>query len=72
MPSLPARDLIETGLRDLREQRFDQKTSQLRASLTRLKEDLQLNFELASPDDFIHALPDWEERSPYIAKRAPA
>jgi len=33
-----------------------------------LKERLQLNVELASPADFIPALPGWEERSPFIAR----
>ena len=33
-----------------------------------LKEDLQLNVELASPDDFVPALPGWEERSTYIGR----
>ena len=33
-----------------------------------LKEDLQLNIELASPDDFVPALPGWEERSSYIGR----
>jgi hypothetical protein len=36
--------------------------------LPHLKEDLQLNIELASPDDFIPPVPGWEERSSYIAK----
>jgi hypothetical protein len=34
--------------------------------LPELKEALQLNVELASPDDFVPALPGWEERSVYI------
>ena len=37
-------------------------------ALPRLKEDLQLNIELASPDDFIPPVPGWEERSSYITK----
>lgn len=37
-------------------------------ALPDLKEDLQLNVELASPDDFIPPLPGWEERSTYITK----
>lgn len=37
-------------------------------ALPQLKEDLQLNIELASPDDFIPPLPGWEERSAYIGK----
>ncbi len=37
-------------------------------ALPDLKEKLQLNIELASPDDFIPPLPGCEERSTYIAK----
>src|SRR5215211_421574 len=37
-------------------------------ALPQLKEELQLNIELASPDDFIPAVPGWEERSRYITK----
>src|ERR1044072_144028 len=36
--------------------------------LPSLKERLQINVELASPDDFIPALPGWEERSEYIRR----
>lgn len=36
--------------------------------LPRLKEELHLNIELASPDDFVPALPGWEERSSYIGR----
>ncbi len=36
--------------------------------LPQLKEDLQVNIELASPDDFIPPLPGWEDRSNYISK----
>jgi len=36
--------------------------------LPQLKEDLQINIELASPDNFIPPLPGWEERSSYIGK----
>jgi len=35
-------------------------------SLPRLKERLQLNLELASPDDFIPEVPGWQERSRFI------
>jgi hypothetical protein len=31
-----------------------------------LKERLEINIELASPDDFIPALPGWEERSQFV------
>jgi len=40
-------------------------------ALPKLKEDLQLNIELASPDDFIPPLPGWKERSTYITKEGP-
>jgi hypothetical protein len=33
-----------------------------------LKERLQLNVELASPDDFIPVPPGWEQRSPFITQ----
>jgi hypothetical protein len=36
-----------------------------------LKEPLELNIELASPDDFVPALPEWRERSRFIAKEGP-
>jgi len=32
-----------------------------------LKNELNLNVELASPDNFIPAAPDWRERSQHIA-----
>ena len=35
-------------------------------NLPSLKERLQMNIELASPDDFIPALPGWQERSQFI------
>ncbi|HET6977542.1 MAG TPA: DUF6036 family nucleotidyltransferase [Pyrinomonadaceae bacterium] len=37
-------------------------------SIPVLKEQLQVNVELASPDDFIPALPGWQERSPFIGR----
>jgi hypothetical protein len=37
-------------------------------ALPQLKESLEINIELASPDDFIPALPGWEERSGFIAR----
>ncbi len=36
--------------------------------LPHLKVRLEMNIELASPDDFIPALPGWESRSPLIAR----
>jgi len=37
-------------------------------AIPELKEQLKVNVELASPDDFIPALPGWEQRSPFINK----
>ena len=36
--------------------------------LPRLKEELELNVELASPEQFIPELPGWAERSPFLVK----
>jgi hypothetical protein len=36
-------------------------------AIARLKNSLDLNIELASPDDFIPATSDWREKSPPIA-----
>jgi hypothetical protein len=33
-----------------------------------IKEELQINVELASPGDFIPELPGWRERSPFIVR----
>jgi hypothetical protein len=40
---------------------------QLRA-IRRLKDELSINVELASPADFIPVRSGWEERSPYVAR----
>jgi hypothetical protein len=37
-------------------------------AIPRLKEDLHLNVELASPDHFIPVKPGWEERSPFASR----
>lgn len=37
-------------------------------AIPRLKEQLQLNVELASPIDFIPVPPGWEDRSPFVAR----
>lgn len=41
-------------------------SDELLRSLPRLKEQLKINIELASPDDFIPPLPGWEGRSRFI------
>lgn len=37
-------------------------------ALPRLKERLEINVELAAPDQFIPELPGWRERSPFIVR----
>jgi hypothetical protein len=37
-------------------------------AIQRLKDELQVNVELASPADFIPVVPGWEERSPFAAR----
>lgn len=37
-------------------------------ALPRLKEELQLNVELASPDAFVPELAGWRERSPFVVQ----
>jgi hypothetical protein len=41
---------------------------ELLRKLPELKEQLQLNVELAAPMDFIPVRPDWESRSPFVAR----
>jgi hypothetical protein len=40
-------------------------------ALPRLKDELDLNIELAAPDDFLPPLPDWRERSLFIETQGP-
>lgn len=40
-------------------------------ALAALKDKLDVNLELASPDQFIPALPGWRERSLFIARHGP-
>ncbi len=40
-------------------------------AIARAKEVLDMNVELAAPDDFIPALPDWRRRSVFIARYGP-
>jgi hypothetical protein len=48
--------------------RFFPETDRLFRAIPRLKEELQINVELASPSDFIPEIPGWEERSLFIDK----
>ena len=40
-------------------------------AIPEIKERLQINVELASPDDFIPVRENWEDRSPFIARDGP-
>ena len=40
-------------------------------AIPEIKERLQINVELASPDDFIPVREDWQDRSPFIAREGP-
>lgn len=40
-------------------------------AIARLKDELQINVELASPADFIPVKEGWEDRSPFIATEGP-
>jgi hypothetical protein len=44
---------------------------ELLRAIPELKESLQVNVELASPDDFIPPLPGWQDRSPFIVREGP-
>ena len=48
--------------------RFFPETDQVFRAVPRLKEDLEINVELASPSDFIPELPGWRERSLFAAR----
>jgi hypothetical protein len=48
--------------------RFFPELDELFRALPKLKEELQVNIELASPAEFIPELPAWQERSIFIAR----
>ena len=48
--------------------KVDPESDRIFRALPRVKEKLEINIELAAPDQFIPALPDWEERSAFIAR----
>lgn len=43
-------------------------SDRLLQAIPRLKDALRINVELAAPDQFIPPLPDWETRSPVVAR----
>jgi|CXWL01.1.fsa_nt_gi hypothetical protein len=48
--------------------RFEPDSDALLRAIPRLKDELQVNVELASPNDFLPELPGWRERSLFIAQ----
>lgn len=48
--------------------KVDPESDRIFRSLPRVKEKLEINVELAAPDQFIPPVPGWEERSAFIAR----
>jgi hypothetical protein len=48
--------------------RIEPESEHLLRALPELKERLKVNLEQASPIDFLPELPDWRERSPFVAQ----
>ena len=46
--------------------RFEPEADELLLAVARLKNELDVNVELASPSDFIPELPGWRDRSPFV------
>lgn len=49
--------------------KLDPETDPVFRALPRLKERLEMNVELAAPDQFIPELPGWQERSVFISQQ---
>lgn len=49
--------------------RLDPEPSGIFQAIAKLKQELNINIELASPQDFLPPLPGWRERSVFIGKR---
>jgi hypothetical protein len=52
--------------------KMEPERDELFRAIPRLKEDLEINIELASPEQFIPELPGWKERSPFIEQEGRA
>jgi hypothetical protein len=50
---------------------FDPSLEALLRDIPAIKEELQVNVELASPSHFIPPLPGWRDRSPFITREGP-
>ena len=51
--------------------KFDPEPEGVFEAIAKLKAELDMNVELAAPDDFIPPLPGWKERSPFIIRHGP-
>jgi hypothetical protein len=51
--------------------KLDPDSDRLLRAIVALKERLEINVELAAPDQFIPELPSWRERSRFIAREGP-
>ena len=49
--------------------RLDPEPSGIFQAIAKIKNELGINIELASPQDFLPPLPGWQDRSVYIGKR---
>jgi hypothetical protein len=49
--------------------RLDPEPSGIFQAIAKLKQELNINIELASPQDFLPSLPGWRDRSVFIVKR---
>lgn len=49
--------------------RLDPEPSGIFQAIAKLKQELNINIELASPQDFLPPLPGWRDRSVFIGKR---
>ena len=62
---------VLTGWRDSTldiDLRFEPELDEVFRALPELKEQLQINIELAAPSDFIPSLPGWQERCRFITR----
>jgi hypothetical protein len=48
--------------------KMEPETDRLFRALPRIKDELQINVELAAPDQFIPEIPGWRDRSAFIAR----
>ena len=48
--------------------KVDPESDRIFRALPRVKEKLEINVELAAPDELIPAVPGWEERSAFITR----